>query len=168
MVMKATKKSRPRSVDQNELRVNATLVITVLITAFFMNRWELVAFQAAALFLTALRLNFGPYIVLYRHILRPVGIVKPDIRVDNPEPHRFAAMFGTIVSSTATYFLVTGRNTVGWGLVWLLISLAFIGVVGWCAGCFTYYVMNRLGLRKLFKYEPIKGTFPGARPPKKR
>lgn len=165
--MKVTEKSPLHSVDQNELRVNATLVITVLVTAFIINRWELVAFQAAALFLTALQLSCGPYIALYRHILRPAGIVKPDLRVDNPEPHQFAAVFGAIVSSGATYFLVTGRSTTGWGLVWLLISLAAMGMFGWCAGCFTYYVMNRLGLRRIFKHAPIKGTLPGRRPPKK-
>jgi len=164
--MKVTEKSSMRKVDQNELRVNATLVITVLVTAFVINRWELVAFQAGVLFLTTLHLSLGPYVALYRHILRPIGIVKPDLRVDNPEPHRFAAMFGTIVASTATYLLATGQSVAGWGLVWLLISLAAAGLAGWCAGCFTYYMMNRLGLRGLFKSAPIKGTFPGARPPK--
>lgn len=165
--MKTTEISSRRLVDQNELRINAALIITVLVTAFVSNRWELVAFQAAALFLTTLHSSLGPYIALYRHILRPAGIVKPDFRVDdNPEPHRFAVMFGTIVSSAATYFLITGRSVVGWGLVWLLISLVTAGLAGWCVGCFVYYVLNRLGLRGLFKYSPIKGTFPGVRPPK--
>jgi hypothetical protein len=164
--MTQTESLNTRIVDQNELRVNATLVVTVLVTAFVINRWELVAFQAAALFLTALHLSLGPYVALYRHILRPAGIVKPDLRVDNPEPHRFAAMFGTIVASTATYLLATGRSVAGWGLAWLLISLASAGFVGWCAGCFTYYMMNRLGLHGLFKHAPLAGTFPGTRPPK--
>jgi uncharacterized protein DUF4395 len=155
-----------RKVDQNELRVNSALVITVLVTAFVFNRWELVAFQTLALFLTAAHLSLGPYVVLYRHVLHRAGIVKPDLRVDNPEPHRFAAMFGTMVSSAATYFLATGRSVAGWGLVWLLIALASAGLAGWCAGCFTYYMMNRLGLRGLFRYTPVEGTFPGARPPK--
>ncbi len=164
--MKATESLSTRTVDQNDLRVNATLVVTVLVTAFVINRWELVAFQAGALFLTTLHLSLGPYVALYRSILRPTGIVKPDLRADNPEPHRFAAMFGTIVVSTGAYLLATGRSVAGWGMVWLLITLAAAGLAGWCAGCFTYYMMNRLGLRGLFKYAPIKGTFPGARPPR--
>ena len=164
--MKNTEQTSMRQVDQNDLRINATLVVTVLVTAFVIDRWELVAFQAVALFLTTLNFGLNPYIALYRHILRPLGIVKPDLRVDNPEPHRFAAMFGTIVASTATYFLATGRSVAGWGMVWLVITIAAANLAGWCAGCFTYYMMNRLGLRGLFKYAPIKGTFPGARPPK--
>jgi Domain of unknown function (DUF4395) len=165
-MMKVTESVSTRTVDQNDLRVNATLVVTVLITAFVINRWELVAFQAAGLLLTALHMSLGPYVALYRHILRPAGIVQPDLRVDNPEPHRFAAMFGTIVASTATYLLATGRSVAGWGLVWLLTFLAAAGLAGWCAGCFTYYMMNRLGLGGLFKHAPIKGTFPGSRPRK--
>ncbi len=164
--MKMSESSSERQVDQNEPRVNAILTITVLITAFVSDRWELVAFQAGALFLTTVNFGLGPYIALYRHILRPLGIVKPDLRIDNPEPHRFAAMFGTIVALTATYLLATGRSVVGWGLAWLVISLAGANLAGWCAGCFTYYMMNRLGLRGLFKHAPIQGTFPGARPPK--
>jgi hypothetical protein len=164
--MKLALKPGTRIVDQNELRINATLVITVLVAAFILDRWELVAFQACALLLTGLHLSLGPYVALYRYILRPAGIVKPDLRVDNPEPHRFAALFGTIVASAGAYFLATGRSVAGWGLVLLLISLAAAGLAGWCAGCFTYYMMNRFGLRGLFKYAPIKNTFPGARPPK--
>lgn len=164
--MELTEKSSMRSVDQNEVRVNAVLGLTVLVTAFVIDRWELVAFQACAFFLTALHLNLGPYVALYRHILRPAGIVKPDIRVDNPEPHRFAVMFGTVVASTAAYLLATGWSVAGWGFVWLIITLSAASLAGWCAGCYTYYMMNRLGLRRLFKYSPIKGTFPGARPPK--
>lgn len=155
-----------RKVDQNELRVNQVMVVSVLITAFITDRWELVAFQAGAFLLTAINLSFGPYVIFYRHVLQPAGIVKPDIRVDNPEPHRFATMFGTVVVSTAACLLATGSSVAGWGLVWLLVSLASLGFAGWCAGCFTYYMMNRLGLRGLFKYTPVKGTFPGARPPK--
>lgn len=155
-----------RTVDQNELRVNSALVVTVLVTAFVINRWELVAFQAGVLFLTTLHLSIGPYVALYRHVLRPAGIVKPDIRPDNPEPHRFATLFGTIVASTATYLLASGRSVAGWGMVWLLTSLATAGFAGWCAGCFTYYMMNRLGLRGLFRHPPLTGTFPGVRPPK--
>jgi hypothetical protein len=165
-VTKAPELSSTRTVDQNELRVNSALVVTVLVTAFVINRWELVAFQAGALFLTTLHQSLGPYVVLYRHVLRPAGIVKPDIRADNPEPHRFATLFGTFVASTATYLLATGQTVAGWGLVWLLISLASAGFAGWCAGCFTYYMMNRLGLRGLFGHPPVTGTFPGVRPPK--
>lgn len=159
--------SSVREVDQNELRFNSSLAIAVLATAFIANRWQLVAFQAGVMSLTALRFGSGPYVLLYRTLLRPAGILREDRRADNPEPHRFASMVGAIVASTATYLLATGRSTAGWAAVWLLISLAVIAVAGWCAGCFTYYTLNRLGLRGWFPYAPISGGLPGARPPKR-
>jgi len=164
--MEAPETSSVRTVDQNELRVNAFFAIAVLVTAFVSHRWEWVAWQAGALLLTTLHLGLGPYVVLYRHVLRPLGIVKPDVCPDNPEPHRFATLFGTGVASTAAYLLATGRSLPGWALVWVLLSLAAANLAGWCAGCFTYYMMNRLGFRMAFKHGPIKDTFPGARPPR--
>ncbi|HEX9023299.1 MAG TPA: DUF4395 domain-containing protein [Geobacteraceae bacterium] len=164
--MQLSERTGMRKVDQNELRVNSALVVLVLVTAFVVDRWELVAFQAGALLLTTLQPGLGPYVILYRRILRPIGMVKPDLRTDNPEPHRFATMFGTIVASIAMYLLSTGHSITGWGLVWLLIFLASAGFAGWCAGCFTYYMMNRLGVAGLFEHAPLAGTFPGARPPK--
>jgi hypothetical protein len=164
--MSTESRSSARQVDQGELRFNSSLVIAVLVTAFITDRWQLVAFHAGVMFLTALHLSLGPYVLLYRAVLRRAGLVRPDLRPDNPEPHRFAAMIGTIVASSGAYLLATGRTVAGWGVVWLLISLATAAVAGWCAGCFTYYAMNRLGLRAVFRYGPIAGTFPGSRPPK--
>ncbi len=164
--MKAAGGKDMRRVDQNELRVHQAITISVLAAAFISGRWELVAFQSVVFLLTVIDLNIGPYVVLYRKVLLPSGIVKPDIRPDNPESHRFAAMLGTAVVTSATYLLATGRSVVGWGLVWLLITLASVAFAGWCAGCSTYYLMNRLGLRSLFKCPPVKGVFPGARPPR--
>lgn len=164
--MRLPERTRVCKVDQHELRVNSALVVTVLVTAFVVNRWELVAFQAGALLLTTLHPGLGPYVILYRHILRPAGIVRPDLRSDNPEPHRFATMFGTVVASTAAYLLSTGHSVAGWSMVWMLVFLASAGFAGWCAGCFTYYMMKRLGVGGLFKHAPVAGTFPGARPPR--
>ena len=141
--------------------------VALLAAAFVLDRWELVAFQAAALLLTALSLRLGPYVLLYRAVLRPAGLVKADVRVDNLAPHRFAALFGTAVAGSAAYLVASGKGTLGWGLVWLLISLASLNFAGWCAGCFTYYWLHRSGLRSLFPQAPIAGTFPGARPPRR-
>lgn len=155
-----------RQVDQNELRFNSSAAIAVLLTAYVVDRWQVVAFQAGVMLLTALHLGFGPYVLLYRLVLRPAGIVRPDLRADNPEPHRFASMIGTLVATSAAVLLATGRIVAGWGVVWLLVSLASAAVAGWCAGCFTYYMLNRLGLGGVFRHAPVAGTFPGSRPPK--
>jgi len=155
-----------RVVDQTELRVHQFFVIIVFLTAFVLDQSELVALQSVIFALTFLNPKFSPYIALYHHVLQPIGLIRPDLRMDNMEAHRFATMIGLLVSSSATYLLATGYTSLGWGLVWLIIVLAGIAFSGWCAGCFTYYMLNRLGLKGFFKSAPICGTFPGSRPPK--
>ena len=159
-------KVNDRTVDQSELKVHQFLGITLLLTAFLLDRWELVAAQSVIFGLTFLNPRFSPYVALYRHILRPAGLIRPDRRLDNPEPHRFATLIGVLVSSTAAYLLATGYASIGWGLVWLIVVLAGIAFAGWCAGCFMYYMLNRLGVKGFFRNAPIGGAFPGSRPPR--
>src|SRR3990172_12941864 len=95
-------KVNDRVVDQAEMQVQRFFVITLLLTAFLLDRWELVAAQSVIFGLTFLNLGLSPYIALYRHVLQPAGLIRPDRRPDNPEPHRFATMIGLVVSSSAT------------------------------------------------------------------
>ncbi|MCK9420679.1 MAG: DUF4395 domain-containing protein [Nitrospirae bacterium] len=153
-------------IDQTELRVHQFFIIIVFLTAYVLDQWELVALQSVIFCLTFLNPGFSPYIALYRHVLQPTGLFRPDLRPDNWAAHRFASMIGLLVSASAAYLLATGSASIGWGLVWLIIVLAGIAFSGWCAGCYTYYLLNRLGLKGFFSHAPIGGAFPGARPPK--
>jgi len=153
-------------IDQNELQVHRFFTIMVLLTAVVLDRWELVALQAVIFGLTFLDLRFSPYIALYHYVLRPAGLVHPDPRPDHMAAHRFATMIGLLVSLPAAYLLATGYTFIGWALVWMIIVLAIIAFFGWCAGCFMYYMLNRLGLKGFFSNAPLSGAFPGARPPK--
>jgi Domain of unknown function (DUF4395) len=153
-------------VDQTELRVHQFFTIILFLTAFVLDRWEMVALQSLIFVLTFLNPRFSPYIALYHYVLQPTGLVRPDLRLDNMEAHRFATMIGILVSLSATYLLAAGHASIGWGLVWLIVVLACVAFSGWCAGCFTYYMLNRLGLKGFFKNAPIRGAFPGSRPPK--
>ena len=80
---------------------------------------------------------------------------------------RFAAAFGFSVLAVAAYLLAKGHATAGWMLAWTVAILGGIAFFGWCAGCFMYYVINRVGTGGFFGRAPIDGTaFPGVRPPK--
>lgn len=156
-----------RWLDQSEIRTQQALGPLLLTTAYIVNDWRLVAVQCGVFLLTALHYDLGPYVLLYRRLLKPLGLVKPDIRVDNPEPHRFATTFGLTVLVLAVYLLVAGNATVGWILVGTLAAFGGIAFFGWCAGCFLYYVINRFGASGFFRHAPVAGTtFLGARPPK--
>lgn len=157
-----------RTLDQNEIRTQQALGPLLLITAYIVNDWRLVAVQCGIFLLTALHYNLGPYVLLYRWVVKPLGIAKPDVRADNPEAHRFATVFGFSVLLIATYLLATGQAMAGWLLVWTLVIFAGIGYFGWCAGCFMYYLINRSGAGGFFGRAPINGTaFPGVRPPRR-
>ena len=105
-------KVNDRVVDQAEIQVQRFFTIALFLTAFVLDRWELVAAQSVIFGLTFLNPGFSPYIALYRHILRPAGLIRPDRRLDNPEPHRFATMIGLLVSSTAAYLLPVQYPTI--------------------------------------------------------
>ena len=156
-----------RWLDQSEIRTQQALGPLLVITAYILNDWRLVAAQCGIFLITALHYDLGPYVLLYRKVLRPLGIVKPDLRVDNPEPHRFATIIGFSVLVAAVYLLATGATTAGWILVGILALLGGIAFFGWCAGCFFYYVINRFGTGGFFGRAPVGGSvFPGARPPR--
>ncbi|MFW2373096.1 MAG: DUF4395 domain-containing protein [Gammaproteobacteria bacterium] len=153
-------------VDQNELRTHQVLVLTGLLIGFITDRWEWVAVQAVVFFFTVLIPSYGPYVLIYKGILKPLGLIKPDLRIDVPQAHRFAMSIGLLVTGCSSYMLFSGNSMIGWSLVWLILILGIIALAGWCAGCFTYYMLNRMGLGGFFKYGSISGTFPGARPGK--
>ena len=116
--------------------------------------------------ITVMLPSLGPYVLVYTKVLKPLGLVKPDMRADVPQAHRFAMSIGFLVTGYSSYLLYSGSSLFGWSLVWLVVILATIALAGWCAGCFTYFMLNRMGLGAYFKYSSITGIFPGARPNK--
>ena len=164
--MKPEANQSVRRVDQNELRTNQAFVIMMLVSAYIFDDWRMVAIQSGFFLLTTISLWLGPYVLIYRLLLKPLGIIKPDVRVDNPEPHRFATSVGFVVSGLAAYFLFNGATVVGWALAWLIVVLAGLAFAGWCAGCFSYYMLNRLGIGGFFHHGTVAEGFPGARPPR--
>jgi hypothetical protein len=150
-------------VDHSALRTNQAVIILLLLVGFILNLAWLAGLVAAVMLLgTALkRPGFG---LVYTAVLRPLGVAKPDVIEDNPEPHRFAQGFGGVVLLGSAAAFLTGASTLGWGLVWLVIALAALNLfVGFCAGCAVYYWLNRLKVRGFVKSPPA-GVLPGMRP----
>lgn len=147
--------TKTRRVDQSALKVNQAFIIGLLIVAFIADLWWLVAFVGVVMLVGTIRPNFALFKQIYQHLLKPRGWVKSDVIEDNPEPHRFAQGFGGVVVAFATLALSAGLPLVGWLLVWLVVGLAALNLfLGFCAGCFAYYQLNRLGVRG-FTQEPV-------------
>jgi len=152
-----------QKIDHGALKGNQIVIIVLSVLAFVLNLpWLAGAVGIVMLIGTVLGIpGFG---IVYKSILKPLNLVKPDILLDNPEPHRFAQGFGAVVLLAGTISLYAGLSILGWGLVWLVIALAALNAFGgFCAGCFVYYWLTRLGLPG-FKRNPPAGTFPGMRP----
>lgn len=136
-----------RLVDHAALKVNQAFIIALLLLAFVLDSWPIAAFVGAVMLLGTLAPPLSLFKRIYRHVLQPARLVAPRVIVDNPEPHRFAQGLGGVFVALAVGALLLGQSPAGWILVWLVIVLAALNLfLGFCAGCFLYYQLNRLGL----------------------
>jgi hypothetical protein len=136
-----------RKVDQSALKVNQGFIIAFLLLAFVLDSVWLAAFVGVVMLLGTAVPPLSLFKRIYQHGLKPAGIVKPHVITDNPEPHRFAQGFGGVVLALAVLVLLAGPAILGWALAGLVVVLAALNLfLGFCAGCFLYYQLNKLGV----------------------
>lgn len=145
-----------RKVDHTALKVNQAFIIGLVVLAFVLDTVWLVAFVAVVMLLGTAVPSLSLFKRVYQHILKPTGIVSPDVIQDNPEPHRFSQGLGGLFLTGATIALLAGLPVIGWVLAWVVVVLAAINLfLGFCVGCFMYYQLNKLGIPG-FKVSPIR------------
>lgn len=123
--------------------------------AFLLNQPVIVLIAAIVLALAALVPAVSPFRLVYRGIIVPLHLLRPRIVEDDPAPHRFAQGVGAafLIASTLV-LLLTKATVVGWTLDLIVFVLAGINLtVGFCAGCFVYYHLGRLGVVPRVRYE---------------
>ncbi len=153
------------TIDHSAIKTGQALAIITLLAAFVLDRWEPVAALAGVFLITGMCFEWGPFALVYRLLLKPLGIVKPDLRTDHAQPHRFGQAVGAASAALAAAALYFNYTALGWILVWVLIALTGISFMGWCIGCFIYYQLNRLGLGGFFSRKPTDShVILGARP----
>jgi hypothetical protein len=132
-------------VDHTALRVNQALIIVFLTAAFLLDRSWVVVFVAAVMVLGTITPALALFQRLYRDVLKPAGLLKPDVRAEAAAPHRFAQGMGGSVLVIASIALFAGALAVGWALAILVIVLAAVNLFfGFCAGCFVFFQLQRL------------------------
>jgi molybdopterin converting factor small subunit len=150
-------------VDHSALRVNQAFIIVLNILAFVLAQ-PILALIVTIVMLAGTITRVPGFGFVYRLLLKPAGLVKPDVIEDNPEPHRFAQGFGAVVMAGGSAALYAGLASLGWGLVWLVVALAALNLFGgFCLGCAVYYWLHRLNVPGFAK-EPPAGSIPGMRP----
>lgn len=158
MVMDTLKK-----VDHNALKTSQITIVVLNVLAFVLNLAWLAGGVGVVMIIGTL-LGVPGFGFLYRYGLKPAGLVRPHVLMDNPEPHRFAQGFGATVMIVGAAALYLGAPVLGWGFVWLVAALAALNAFcGFCVGCFMYYWLARFHLPGFTK-NPPEGTFPGMRP----
>lgn len=147
-----------RKVDHSALRTNQAFIIGLLLLAFLIGTPVLVAFVSAVMLVGTIFPQAGLFKRFYQHVLKPQGLVKPDVKDDNPEPHLFAQGLGGIFTLVGTIALLADVAVVGWGLTWIVIALAALNLfAGFCAGCFVYYQLSKYGVPG-FRHQPVQRT----------
>lgn len=136
-----------RKVDHSALRTNQAFIISLLVLAFITDVKWLVAFVSAVMWIGTVFPNLALFKAAYLYILKPLKLVRPDVRADNPEPHLFAQGVGGAFLLAATIAFVVKVTVLGWALSWIVVALAVLNLfAGICVGCLLYYWLNRLGV----------------------
>jgi uncharacterized membrane protein YhaH (DUF805 family) len=133
--------------DRTTLRVNQAFIIALLVLGFILNQPWLVAFVAAVMAIGTLIPQAALFQRIYRDILRPANLLRPDLHDEDATPHRFAQGMGAGVLILALIAFVAGAAVIGWALTLVVVALAAVNLIfGFCTGCFVYFQLQRLGI----------------------
>ncbi len=148
--------AQPTLVDQHQIKFNMAMTASLLVIGFLLNSWIPVAIAIVCQFSGAAGLSFAPYRVLYTRLIVPGGLVKPDKIPDHHTPHRFAALVGGLFDLIGLILLLAGVTVAGWIFIAIVFVLSNLNLwLGFCAGCFMYYMLNKLGVPG-FVYSPVR------------
>lgn len=130
-------------VDHSALKTNQASIIALLVAGFVVESVWLVALVAVMAIGTAWP-QAGLFKLLYARLLRPLRLVKPEVRERTTLAHLFAQGMGAGVLAVALAAFLLGAAVAGWVLVWMVMALAALNLFGgFCLGCFIYYHLGR-------------------------
>ncbi len=155
METSSTVSSNVPRVDTHLAKFSQAGTVLLSALAFLLNQPVIVVIAAIILLLSALAPSISPFRLLYRSVVLPMNLLKPRIVEDDPAPHRFAQGVGAafLIASSLLLYL-TSATAAGWALDLIVFALAGINLtVGFCAGCFVYYQLGRIGLLPKVRYE---------------
>ena len=142
-------------VDTHLANFPQVCVVVLTGAAFIFNLSIIVPIAAVLMLWAALAPTMSPFKIVYQRVLLPLHLLSPRVVEDDPAPHRFAQGVGAafLIASSLLLFL-TQASVIGWTLDLIVLVLAGINfTVGFCAGCFVYYWLGRLGLIPRVRYE---------------
>jgi hypothetical protein len=137
-----------KKVDTTALRFNQASIIALTLLGFLLNQPLPVLFVGLVLAVGTIAPQAALFKQVYLRLLKPAGLLKAKVITDDPAPHQFAQGVGALfLLAASAALLVLPGSVLGWALAWIVIVLAAINLVfNFCAGCFVYFQLDRLGL----------------------
>ena len=137
-------------IDRNTLRTNQAFIVGFTVLAFVLGddvgRW-IVLGTGLVLAVGTIYRPLALFKQVHRKILLPGGLLGAAPEFEDPMPHEFAQAVGAVFLLGAAAALFGGATGLGWVLNWIVTALAFINLtVQFCAGCFVYFQLDRVGL----------------------
>jgi len=142
-------------VDIHLAKFSQACVVILAGLAFLFNQPIIVLIAAIVMALATLSPAASPFKILYQRVVLPLGLLHPRVVEDDPAPHRFAQGIGAAFLIASSFILFLTQATIlGWALDLIVFVLAGINfTLGFCAGCFVYYWLARLGVFPRVRYE---------------
>jgi hypothetical protein len=141
--------------DRSVLKVTQLILMAGLIVGYAVSLAKPLA--AVALPVFALMMLHGAAVpsqslprLLYLNVLKPRGLVRPRVVVEDPAPHRFAQLVGGVFLAAGSVLAAAGLLTAAWTLGWIVVAMAFLNFAfDICVGCIMYAQLVRIGLLPL-------------------
>jgi hypothetical protein len=140
--------------DRSVLKVGQAFIIGLNVVAFALGfvlqvryAWVLSLIVGLIMLGGIANPNLALFRQFYLQVLKPRGVVKPNVVQEDATPHQFAqGVGGSFLLASAVAFLL-GATEVGWVLVWIVIVLAFVNFAfDFCVGCQMYFQLDRFHL----------------------
>jgi hypothetical protein len=140
--------------DRSVLKVGQVFIIGLNVIAFALGfvlqlqyAWLLVPLVGVVMAAGVASPTLNLFRQLYLRVLKPAGIVKPNVAQEDATPHRFANGVGATFLGFSSLAFLLGAAGLGWVLAWIVILLAFINFAfDFCVGCQVYFQLDRMHL----------------------
>ena len=135
-------------IDKTSLKFNQGSIVVLSGLAYIFNIYWLVAFVGVVLLLDTLIPGTGLFKLFYKHIVKPLIILNPDISNESKTPHQFAqGLGGSFLLLSFILLQYFGSAFWGWAVSFIVIALAFVNLtIDFCAGCFIYFQIQKIKL----------------------
>lgn len=134
-------------VDQNKIKFAMLANLLLLGLGWVIDSWIPIFASALCQLLGATKLNIAPYTALYKYVLVPTKLLKPNTITDDPLPHRFASFIGGVLILIGSILLFFDIPIIGWLFIAIVFTLQNLNLwVNFCMMYSMYYFLNTLGV----------------------